>query len=452
MLSIAAVVAGLGVACGSKSGLSDGLARSVGAGGSASPGGSAGTGGTSGTGGTAGDASADAAPLPPCLLVPTTEPLEVVAYPEGGVGDVDLEGANFWHPELRVARIAIGVAWPEDLVILDPPTLFGFDAHSGGLMSRAANGTGLALAFYHADEASPNVVPSFNFRSFDPGKWSPGAELVIDPMGGSAFALATGTNGYAVAYRATADVGYEPRVALLDAGGKLIASPLSVAPAADYPGVGASVAAHGAGYLLATALGHCPGAGESCGPPVIGLAAISADPEPSLQPYAPIPYLAPDNIGLRPSLASFGDRVWLAWREVPAANQEGPWSIRVAAVGSGGGIEVGPILLATNARPQNGVGIHVSDLGVVVSWAQVSVDTLEPSMIGHSMLVFHQLDHDGVPMQQPFAMQVTELAFDPPHSMVRLAHPRSLVVGWAGRGPFDAGPHRGLLARLECAP
>src|SRR5688572_11736093 len=119
--------------------------------------------------------------------------------------------ANFWHFEIRVGRVQLG-DWPNGVSFDKQPVLYGFDSHSWGLMADdAAPGPGLALVFYHADEASPNVVPALKFRGFDIASWFPKAEVTIDELGTSVYAFSQGASiqgqsyegyGYAVTYHA----------------------------------------------------------------------------------------------------------------------------------------------------------------------------------------------------------------------------------------------------------
>lgn len=460
-LSMRSGAVGLGVAvlwaCGSKSGLLAGTAALA-------PDSGVGAGGNAGSGGSGGiDAAADAPPPPPCRLTLQHAPLEVVAFAEGDAGSVDLalidagsaaqparvaysaisEQANFWHPELRVAELAVGAAWPESVQVTHAPVLWGFDAHNGGVITRAPAGDGIALAFYHADEASPSVIPGLKFRPFDTASWKPGNEVFIDEAGTGAFEIvAASGDGYAVAYRSASQDGgkWQPKLALLDGQGGVTLGPLPLAPEADYPGAGASVAWSGAVTLAVVAREHA-----------VVVERLLVGGELTLIQTAEIPLLAPDHVSARPSIASHAGATWIAWREAPADDEDPPWTIRMARLTADGALAEPPLEPASGVDPVNGVSLHVSELGVFVAWTEVVDADLPPQQTGHSRIVVHHRALGGPELAETVTLPTTEHAYDPPHAMLSLSHPRSLLLGWAGTSLAQDGAAVGFVARIDCS-
>ena len=152
--ALAFFVVGLAAAaCGSKSGLFESGASTAASGGAGSGGAGAGGSSSGGAGNTGGhvDAGPDAPPpLPDCTYVLHGEPIVLFTYGDGvrspmlarlsagspGVAAriaFGLIHEHFWHPDIRVADVAVGPAWPDGVSVTHPMTLYGIDAHSGGI-------------------------------------------------------------------------------------------------------------------------------------------------------------------------------------------------------------------------------------------------------------------------------------------------------------------------------
>jgi hypothetical protein len=267
-------------ACGSKSGLLDGVplgAGGAGSGGLPSAGGGSGASAGFGAGGGTFDAGPDAPPpLPDCRYVPHGgEPIELFTYGDGvhtpsmarlaagspsapariGFG---LVHEHFWHPDHRVAEVAIGPSWPDGVSVTHSMVNYGIDAHAPGqLVPATGSSTGLALFYFHADEASPNVIPGVKFRRFDTASWQPFDEVFVEKLSDYAHSIAPGpavdgsgslvNAGYGVTWRAPASTNdggatVHPRVGILDELGTIVSGPVDIALPGPYPGVGATVA------------------------------------------------------------------------------------------------------------------------------------------------------------------------------------------------------------------
>jgi hypothetical protein len=124
--------------------------------------------------------------------------------------------------------------------------------------------------------------------------------------------------------------------------------------------------------------------------------------------------------------------------------------VRAVRVAPDGALGSSVIELAAAARPVNGVTLHVSSVGVTAAWAEVSPEMPPPTSPGHSHLVFHQLDFDGVPVQEPIELAVTQLAYDPPQALVTLDYPRGVLSAWCGEPVGVDAPSVVYLARFDC--
>lgn len=467
------LVAGLPAACGSKSGLVSEPGATAGSGGlSVGGGGSAATGGA-GAGG--------APPLPDCFYEVHGEPIVVFTYGEGvhtptlaalstgAVGEPARLGfglihEHFWHPNLRVAELGVSASWPEGVSVTHPMVEYGIDAHAPGQLVRSTSGGNeLALLYFHADEASPNVVPGVKFRRFDAGAWKPLGELFVEPKAGYAYSIASGPaldatgavggKGYGVTWRSAASgekMLVSPRTAVLDASGSVLAGPVDVAGPEAYPGIGATIAWSGAEYVVASNARAC--SAPTC-PTQLTVGVL--EPGPGSKAKLVGTAVVEPSSGLRartPLVRSHAGSTWIVWREQPTGAQPGedvPSRIRLAQVTAGGALASGTSDL--DAHPDSGAELHVSDQGVLLVWGEHSAGGVEPHVVGHSRLRLRQLAKSGQELQS-LALPTTSLTSGTAYSVVALDHPRALLVAWTGQPTSPGSPAVAWLARLDCVP
>ena len=446
---------------------------------------SGGGGGTStssggGTGGAGGE------PITPCVVALAGLPTEVLAFVEGDLGAPALvalpgaaegagarvalhaisEDANFWHPELRVAELAIGGGWP-DVSLAHAPVLWGVDAHAlGAATPEAGGGPGLALAWFYGAEAIPQNPGGVKFRRFDTASWTPGPDVFVDKAGETVFALAAGAGsdgvswsgaGYAVAYRGTsADPAVvEARVAVLDQGGGVTAGPFALTGPMPYPGRSADAAWTGTTYLGAVSFDECPAADALCTPRSVVVARLRPDGgAPELA--APIPGLDGGDAPPRPAIPARGGSVWLAWSEGPAEDDAAPRTIRVLALAPDGTPLGAPIVVNASGVVLTRVHLAVTPLGVFVIYGQPADGTLGEGQLGHRQLVVAQYAADGAPVQPLLSIPSTAFALSSSPTAVAIApgSKRALAVAWAAAPapppPQPPGASVAYLARLDC--
>lgn len=437
---------------------------------------SGGSGGSSsgGTGGTVSvDAGVDAANPEACVLHSVGAPKEMLAFAEGNTDSPLMavidpggtktarigfaavsEDANGWHPELRVAEVSVGPIWPTDTEITREPVLYGFDAHAWGAMVEASGQNGnLALAFYHADEASPNVQPAYKFRSFDTTSWSPGPEVAIDDAGSVSYGFTRSPNGYATTWRATAlgSSNTEPRLAILDVNGNVTQGPIAVGPPEPYPGRSSDVVWSGTRYLIATSFAGCDISPAPCEKRAVVITTPLADG--TLQLTTAIPALTDGDVPRRALVSAFAGSVWVAWTEAPPPPEEGsdtaPRKVRLAHLDEDGALLGEPLLLTSDAHPYLSPTIAATAHGIVVAYPEIANPDLPESFVGHGRMRVHNVGHDGNVLQQPLDIETTLFANGPHPSLVALASPRSVLVAWAARSP-EKQLFVTFLARLDC--
>ncbi len=402
-----------------------------------------------------------------CALEPYADPAELVSFPEGDAdtplmavldpgsagGPAQIayaaisEDANFWHPELRIARLTVsptGAAFTKDMV------LYGFDAHAWGQISRAPGATPkVALSFYHADEANPNVTPGFRFRSFDPATWSPGPEVDVDPTGTVAYRLVANDSGYAVCYRGLLESGdAEPRLAVLDTSGQPVSGPLPVSAATGYPGRSCDVAWTGQSHLIATSIGDCDPLEITCNPFRVQVQRLGLKGD--LIQSAEIAPLVAGEKPYRSVIGSNGKVTWLAWSEAAPEPKDAPRTVRLARLDENGALAAEPIVLATGAHPVHAMSIDVGAYGVLVWWGEPVDDSLPETTPGNSQLVLHHLTGAGAAIQEPLLIPTTSFAYGLPPTFAALDPSIGAVLSWGAR---SASAERDVtwLSRLRCA-
>jgi len=474
------------VACGSKSGLLS--SEAPGSGGSAAGGGSGGTGfggssaggagfggsgaGGAGFGGSGTGGEAGAPPLPDCTYVEHGSPIVLFTYGEGvntptmvplssgstGPARIafSLIHEHFWHPELRVAEVEVTDAWPDGVSVKHPMLLYGIDAHAPGQMVNSTRSASeLALLYFHADEASPNVTPGVKFRLFDTPSWKPADEVFVEKLAGYAYSIAPGAlagvggHGYGVAWRSPtsgADSLVTARVAILDDVGGIVEGPVDVAPAMTYPGVGATVAWTGLGYLVAHNAPPCPGC-----PTQLHVARMETTPGDSfgLNPSATLEPV-PGRRARTPLLRSQAGQSWVAWREQPVESAPGsdPTSrVRLGRLDASGALA--SAVWEVEAHPDAGAELRVSDQGVLLAWGERVDPSLEPHVVGHSKLHLEQFGKDGSPLQT-IDFPTTSLTTGTAYSVVTLDSPRRLLVAYSAQPESPGQQPVAYLARFDC--
>ena len=468
----------LAVGCGSRSGMllpggSSGVGGTeAGAGGTATGGG-----GSGGSGGGLIDAGSDVPPLPDCRFSPLAESHEAVTYGEGvrgpmlavlepggggSVARVALTAIHehFWHPDIRTAEFTVSQQWPAGVVNTKPMTLFGIDAHGWGQLTPAAgNGDGLALAYYHGDEANPAVTPGLKFRPFDTKSWSPGAEVFVDPAGTLATSMARGPSvdaqgsyvdaGYLVAFRTVLAQGFsEPRIALVDRAGKVLRGPIAVVPPSDYPGGSAEVVWTGSEYVVGVDPANCKPA-LPCGDTEVQLYRFepgAAGQTPQLVSMGSVA-ATPGYRVRRPQLASWQGVTWMLWRERLPDNT-GPQALRLIQLSSGGQPIGAPVTLASG-RPLTGPVLEVSDLGVTAVWNEERNPGLPDSTVGHSALVLHHRNLAGEVLEPPFELPTPAFSTGPSFAAASLRAPRALLLAFGAHTPSPGAPAV-FLSRIDC--
>lgn len=445
------------------------------------------SGGSSAGGGAGvGDAGPDSPPpLPDCVYVQHGEPIVIFTYGEGvhtpslatiadaapgvpGRIAVGLIHEHFWHPELRVAELSVGPAWPEGVSVAHDMLLYGIDAHAPGqLITAAVGGSELALLYYHADEASPNVIPGVKFRRFDTSAWKPFDEVFVEQLGGYAYSIAAGPAlgkgmgwaglGYGVTWRSatSGDAGnylVSARAAVTDTAGNVVAGPVEVAPPSAYPGVGATIAWNGQHYLVASNPKPCEGSGPECANRV-----EIARLEPGVGPAAKLvpASIVGGMVGKRartPLVRSHAGATWVAWREQPADATPGddpPSTLRLAGFSADGLVLTSS--WQTDAHPDAGAELLASDQGLLLVWGERVDQTLPPHQVGHSRLRLRQLSKAGHELQE-LELPTTSLTTGTAYAAITLAEPRALLVAWTAQAPTAGGHAHAQLARFDCFP
>ena len=444
------------------------------AGGAPGSGSSAATGGA-GTGGGAGlDSGVDAAPpLADCVYVQHGEPIVLFTYSDGvntpvltglspgSAGEparfaMGLTHEHFWHPEIRVAEVNVKPQWPDGVSVEHSMILYGIDAHAPGQMVRAENG-GLALLYFHADEASPNVIPGVKFRQFDTTSWTPFGEVFVEEWADYAFSIAPGPAsaqkdseglGYAITWRSAVSKepgsAVSPRVAVIDSAGSMLKGPIEVAEPSKYPGVGATVAWNGASYVVASNARACSNDAPECANrlelSVLGKLGLtktgSAAPNPGMRARTPL-------------VRAWNGATWAAWREqlVQSKPEDDPPSIvRLSAVSSDGQLAGG--IWQTQAHPDAGAELLLSDQGVLLVWGERVDPQLPPQEVGHSRLRLLQFRKTGEALQE-LELMTTSLTTGTAYAVLPIAEPRALLVSWTGEAKGSTSV--AYLARFDCS-
>jgi len=437
----------------------------------------AGGGAPSGTAGSGGDGPLP--PPPPCHLVSAGPIVPFLSFAEGRTDAPQMavldpgapdqiarvayqavsEDANFWHPEVRIESVSVGEAWPDGVTTAQAPTLYGFDAHAGAELARAPGASpGLALAFYHGDEASGSPAEGVKFRSFDPVRWTAGPESFVDPDGEAIYSLVAGRSvdagqyqgdGYAAAWRGAFGDNTEPKVAVLDATGAIVLGPIPVTLPEPYPGRATDVVWSGASYLVATAFGACTPGGPPCAPASMVVTRLQPS-DGSLALASSVSVIQAGNEPRRPAIAAYGDSIFLEWSERIPDDDEAPRTVRLARLDPSGELLGSPETLADTAHPTAGIALSATSAGVVVMWGEAGDLALPSSTPGHSRIVLHHRELSGAPVDPAMQIPCTAFASVPSLSAAALDHPRSLLLSWAATSEDPNKVDMTFLARLDC--
>jgi hypothetical protein len=428
------------------------------------------------------------ADVSPCSLDWAGDPFSIIAFPEGGAhapdlvllapGDPDAGGAlvvlkaisadaSFWHPEIRVARLAIGLAWPDGVVLDRQPTLFGFESHEWGSISLAAGDPTRLALFWHYAGALVDP-PSLRFQTFDLESWSASAPVDVSLEEGheASLGLSPGRgvdlagagyagNGYGVAFRTWRETeGTLPQAAILNPEGSFQLGPFPAAPPGEYPGRGASIVWTGTTYLVATSFIDCPEGWEGrCAPGAVGVLSIRPPIAPGdpggLELVSTIPVQRPGLNPLRPHMAERAGSVWLSWFEVDPAVPGVAANVVLARVSGDGLLEwEAPRVLATDAAYTASPSIAATAHGIIVMWGAPGDASLPPEAPGSTRLIVHHLDFDGVAVQAPLVTDTTSFAYYADLSAVGLAGPAGVLLAWSARGASLRDEI--FLGRLDC--
>lgn len=465
--------------CGARSSLHGDDVSPAGSGGNAAAGG-----GGVGGGGAAGGAGGSVPPS--CHLVSASPPsIPLHSFPEGNAdtsilavidpGDAEdpmgprparvasqaiSEDANFWHPELRVARLTVGADWPDGLLVDPPPTLAGFDAHSGGRIAVGGGGE-LAVLWFHGDEAA-GFPTGLKIRTLDVGSWSTGPETFVDPEGSAAHALRPGKldgtpdgpDGFVAAWTSYAAVSaFEPHVAVMDGAGKMAMGPFAVGGQDTYPRTYADVLWTGTTHLVAVGVMVCPDIGPPCVPSAMNILRIvppSDDSAGGVELVSSIPLVNAGGEARRPSFAQTAKGVWLTWSESDPEDQGAPRYQRLARLDPSGNTVGTPEILAESPDVVTAMTCSATDTDLLIAWGELAKPDSNPASIGYTRVVLQHRDAEGIPLDPPSSIEATAFANSPSISIAGLQHPRGVLVTWSAVG-VDGGKSITYLSRLDCS-
>ncbi|NUO51741.1 MAG: hypothetical protein HOV80_23055 [Polyangiaceae bacterium] len=429
--------------------------------------GSAGTGAGSGTAGEGqGAGSEGGGPPQTCSLAPEGESSEVLLFPEGNadgpsIAAVDINGdpalilsaisvdANFWHPELRVARVR-GIAgvpeWPSGLTIDAGPTTVGIDAHAWGRITSMDDGT-VGISWYRGDEAI-GAPAGIKFRAFDPVAWTAGPETFIDHGGDMTYQIAAGPvsngQGFGIAYRAGTDgPGTFPKVVFMESNTVMTEGPILTGPR-PYPGLPADLIWSGEHWVTAVPFGQCAPGDALCTPNAMVFArAAIGKPLERAGDVSAVQGLLPR----RPWLARTGDQLVAAWTEGPPEDDTAPRTIRWVSLDNDGSVIGEPETVAANVPLTWSISLGGSEAGAVLTWGQVKDESLPDDHPGHSLLFVRHRDQLG--NRSGFEMSTPAFRFNSPSGQaIGWNAPRGFVMAWAAMS--SAGFSSIRLARFDC--
>jgi hypothetical protein len=470
-----AAVALLGLAsCGSRSSLIGGGPAGADGGAGSTPAGGAGGGGSGG------------GVLPVChldLASPPSIPLH--AFPEGGADSPALvvlhpgaaEGpsgpevarvasqarsndANFWHPEIRIAELAVDLPWPDGVSMSHAPTLAGIDSHGWGRLAAGANG-GLALFWHRGDEAA-GLPTGIKLRAFDTTSWGSGAETFIDPEGYSPHEIraakldgtASGPPGYIASWTrweaASALVAY---VAVFDAAGSFTMGPVAVGAEEDSPRTFADVIWTGETHLVAVGATVCQEGGPPCSPGAMNiLRLVPGSPmgDAGVELVASIPLVSPEAFPRRPSFARTGNSLWVTWSEVDGAVEPPTRRMRIARLDPAGNVVGAPETLADGAAAGTSMISTGTESDLLIAWGEIVDESLPPGQVGHSRVVVHHRDAEEKEIDAPILVDTASFANQASLSIVGLQRPRAFLVTWAAYRE-DGLEEITYLSRLDCS-
>ncbi|MEZ4225557.1 MAG: hypothetical protein R3B13_31685 [Polyangiaceae bacterium] len=443
----------LAAACGSRSGLEGLRSRNPASGGSGTGGAaSGGMGAQAGSAGSAGLGGGGGTPLPDCLYT-HTDTVEVFDWGDGlrapllatlGGGSeseraevaVAATHEHFWHPDIRVAKVSFDSGGLSKLSVDRSMTVYGIDSHATGTLATNETG-GLDLFYYHADEASPNVIPGVKFRRFDATTWKPLPEVTMENEASFAFGFAlgpglSGAGGYAGSGRflvwrsaLVAESVVETRVAMADQTGLLTSKPLLAAGPGSYSQFGAAVAWSGSDYLLASNELACdPG---TCNGGISIKRIVPSATQLGLESTSSFPTPAPLK-PRTPQLDSDAGNAFAAWRETGETQQDAQ-RLRVATLDVSGHAN-GPEH-AYDTQSLAGPVLKVSDQGALVIYAETADPSLPASALGHGRLALRQHGKSGETLQS-LELPSTELTFGTPYALAPIRSPRGMLIAWTG--------------------
>lgn len=374
--------------------------------------------------------------------------------------------ANMWHPEIHVARLRIGKDWPSGVETEKPLTLFAFEAHEWGQMSRAPGAmANLAMLWGYAGALVDPV--SVRFRTFDTSSWSPGPIVDVIVEHGTATCLVPGRGvaasggawegeGYGATWRGpyVEDAGTQPYMAVLSAAGALQLGPFAAASPAPYPGRETQMIWSGSTYLVATSFDACASSEPFCVPDTTAVYALTpvagGSVKDMMQLKTAIPILPSSLVPGAPHVAAYAGRVFVAWVEKAEADSGAPRAVRLAVLDAGGVLQGEVRTIAADAQPTHAIFLGASELGVVLFWPEEGDPSKQPQEVGYQVIRVHHLDDAGHPMQAPLEIETTGIDYYGGTFAATLANPRSILMSWAAK--TYSAPTAGSiwLARADC--
>jgi hypothetical protein len=365
--------------------------------------------------------------------------------------------------DIEMARARVDAPWPAGITLDQPPSYLGDSPLGGAKLARSASG--FAVAWHRQNVGIGEPV----LRLVDSSSWTAQPDVVVAPRSDALLALTPGGTydaksgtfggtGYCIAWRNVGAPGIGPTQALvsvLDANGALVLGPAIADDGAIYPGSYVALAWTGTEYLVAVSFRRCGVADPLCAPSTLLVATLVASGDggaASLAPVVTFETLDPTTYPGQPALAAFGDRVWLAWSEIPDADGgRPPRTIRAVALGPDGRPLGAPITVATSVPAISSLALSAGDPGVVLTWAESGDPTLAQNQPGSSRIAVHRLDLVGAPVDA-FSIDATFVDTLGPPTSIPLAYPHGALLLWAGIAGTQSYADIAWVARLDCAP
>lgn len=356
-------------------------------------------------------------------------------------------GTSPLHPENPITRFQLE---PSTARLTEGSTVVaGVESHSYGLLAR--NDDRIALAWFTDVGAFGRAA----VRTIGVADQSLGPLQDLEPGSSSVTSLVSGPSveagafdgdGYAVTWRRAADPGAPTTraMAVLDDDGRVVSGPFDVTPAIQTPPSTALVWS-GEHYLIATSYGpDCPPNEPLCARDAVVIHRFSP-PIPDAPPVSSVTAIAvrPGESASPPRLVHHDGRTFLFWAESDGEQLE----LRLVELDGMGVPMASPSTIMTTNEDARWTA-HASDQGIAVAWLELSGDDGPPDQPGAAFLQVLALDQSGVSLETIDPVPVTLPQGAAPSVGALGGTPRSLAIGWSGRGAngYDVT----YLARLRC--